>query len=189
MGPSLYKYSDRPTACKLFASERDRWNHRLIDRFRTRATIGCGEWLVILLFLCCLTGCGGDNVPKNIPIHGSVTFQGKPLIGGEILYAPVDENQGRQAHGKIQGDGTFTLGTTETIKGVIPGKYRVSIRGQDPVAQSTGSNKKAKSKTAARSQTGQKPLIPEKYADPQQSGLTDDVTESHSGFTKFELTE
>ena len=167
-------------------------NSRLSTRPSTSWKSYRRRWLLFLVFTSIAPGCGQGGVPKNIPIRGLVSYQGKPLNGGDVLYAPVDEKQGRPAYGKIQGDGTFTVRTTEQISGVIPGKYRISIRAAEPVAgQPTASGKTARSKTATKSrgEQKQKPLIPERYSDPQRSGLTDEVTASHSRYVKLELTE
>src|SRR5262249_53206370 len=57
-------------------------------------------------------------------ISGHVTFQGKPLIDGTIVFTSEDG----KAEGKIAQDGTYK------VEGVKPGKYRVGIKGTKIVA-------------------------------------------------------
>jgi hypothetical protein len=82
---------------------------------------------VVLLSSC--WGCGsnaGPYVGKTVPVKGKVTYKGKPLTRGEILFEP---DSGREANGNIQPDGTFELSTFKAGDGAIPGKHRVAVSG------------------------------------------------------------
>src|SRR5262245_16358306 len=73
-------------------------------------------------------GCGGsDGKPPEgltVPVKGQVTYKGKPLTGGSIMFEPVDG--GREAHGTIQPDGTFSLSTFRSGDGAVRGVHRVA---------------------------------------------------------------
>ena len=102
------------------------------DRLRTLC------WLSALL-LVCATSC--DRGPRLYPAQGVVRIDGKPLPYGTIQFAPMavgdNVNPGKAAHGTIQPDGTFVLGTERDDDGVLAGPHRVVIftKGADKPAQ------------------------------------------------------
>ena len=61
----------------------------------------------------------------TVPVKGKVTYKGKPLTEGEIVFEP--DNSGREAHGSIQPDGSFELTTFKTGDGAVPGTHRVAV--------------------------------------------------------------
>jgi hypothetical protein len=67
-----------------------------------------------LIFL--LSGCGGGD---GVTVHGSVSFNGKPVEKGYINFHPTDKS-GRSVGGAIT-DGKFS------VKNVIAGKCRVEV--------------------------------------------------------------
>jgi hypothetical protein len=82
----------------------------------------------LVLSLC--WGCGsteGPYVAPTVPVKGKVTYKGKPLTQGEIVFEP--ESAGREAHGGIQSDGTFELTTYKQGDGAVPGTHRVAVTG------------------------------------------------------------
>ncbi|WP_146432031.1 hypothetical protein [Blastopirellula retiformator] len=87
------------------------------------------------LFLLCLLaaiGCGGQQGPRPYPVRGVITFDGKPLTRGTIIFNPVD-----QAHpasrGEIQSDGSYVLSLTAAGDGAIPGEHRVIVNSSTQV--------------------------------------------------------
>ncbi|MGD0039728.1 MAG: hypothetical protein ABSE84_04780 [Isosphaeraceae bacterium] len=91
-------------------------------------TGACWFVLAVVLLSSCW-GCGsnaGPYVGKTVPVKGKVTYKGKPLTRGEILFEP---DSGREANGNIQPDGTFELSTFKAGDGAIPGKHRVAVSG------------------------------------------------------------
>jgi hypothetical protein len=133
-----------------------------------------------------LLGCrGAEDLPPLAPVHGRVTFQGKPLPAGWVIFRP-DVRQGNaaqhEARGLIDAEGNYQLSTpvgTSLRVGVVPGQYRVAVA--DP---------KELDKTAPRKH-GKKPepksLIPLKYSNPDSSGIVVQVTEGASGDYDIEL--
>jgi hypothetical protein len=74
---------------------------------------------------CMLTGCG-ERPPKRAVVSGSVTYQGKPVEFGDIVFQPLSENAGKWfAQGKIVG-GKYSL---DAARGPLAGKNLVQIRG------------------------------------------------------------
>jgi hypothetical protein len=91
-----------------------------------------GVWplvqVAVVLSLC--WGCGsaeGPYVAPTVPVKGTVSYKGKKLTQGEIVFEP--DSAGREAHGSIQPDGTFELTTYKTGDGAVPGTHRVAVTG------------------------------------------------------------
>ncbi|MDO4585008.1 MAG: hypothetical protein Q4D62_12995 [Planctomycetia bacterium] len=124
-----------------------------------------GIWVVIS---CICTGCGDDRVPVT-KVSGHVTYQGKPLPFGTVIFMP----RGKGAdvpRGKIQPDGSFELGTYTENDGSPLGEFDVRIvcnNKQDP----------AKPLTPESEQEPIISLIPRKYSVPGQSGIVITVRE------------
>jgi hypothetical protein len=120
------------------------------------------EWLVLgaLVFtLCC--GCGssdGPYVATTVPVKGKVSYKGKPLTQGEIVFEP--KSAGREAHGNIQPDGTFELTSFKSGDGAIAGTHRVAVSG-----------------------TSKKDGVPVKYQNTSSSKTEVEVAEGKSDYT------
>lgn len=114
--------------------------------------------LVSLAAVLLLAGCGS----RLAPVHGKVTYQGRPVTVGNVLFVP--DAGGPTADGTIQQDGRYSL-ATDGRTGAAPGRYKVMIISMED--------------TAGRLPEERNPLpgllLPEKYADQQRSGLTADV--------------
>ncbi len=72
-------------------------------------------------------GCGRTQPAAPAAVRGSVTFQGRPLAGGVIVFAPDREkgNAGRAASAAIGEDGWYRLAPDAAA--LAPGWYRVAI--------------------------------------------------------------
>ena len=98
--------------------------------FRFQASANGFPWFRTALWLvgaaCCLvwTGCG-PSYPETAEVRGRVTYQGKPLPEGRILFWPPE---GRPAMAEIGPDGSYSLTTFVTGDGAIPGEHRVTIK-------------------------------------------------------------
>lgn len=70
-------------------------------------------------------GCGSSAPPVPSSVRGKVTFQGRPLAGGLVVFTPDRDrgHRGKPVRGAIGADGTFKLDGD----GVPPGWYRVAI--------------------------------------------------------------
>jgi hypothetical protein len=149
-------------------------------------------------------GCGDSSgLARRYPVSGTVNYNGKPLEGGTISFAPAD-GKGRAAGGAIT-EGHYSLTTQDPDDGAIPGKYKVGIlakeadrsrvdlkikKGREGTA--TEKEKKAMAvvfpqKVAARAAAAAKNLIPAKYSSPETSGLVVEVKEQSNTGVDFDL--
>ena len=81
--------------------------------------------LVILLLVClALAGCFGGTTQVIVPAKGRVTYKGKPLPYGQVMFQP---ESGEMARGEIQPDGTYVLSTFAPSDGATVGKNHVRI--------------------------------------------------------------
>jgi hypothetical protein len=87
-------------------------------------------WILALLALFPLAGCGDDGVPTK-RVRGTLTFKGgPPPKEGGILLTPLEAAPGlprREARGEFDTSGKFSLTTFDKGDGIIPGKYAVKI--------------------------------------------------------------
>lgn len=84
--------------------------------------------LLTAVSLGCSDGSGGFN---TAPVHGKVTYQGKPVEGGNITFRPLasadakDNQVGMPATGGVRDDGTYALSTYGAEDGAVVGKAQV----------------------------------------------------------------
>jgi hypothetical protein len=86
------------------------------------------------------SGCG-ENLYETAEVTGRVTCNGKPAVGGYVVFEPIDApektgrpagNPGRIARGIVQEDGSFTLvldprGPELAKEGAFTGPHRISF--------------------------------------------------------------
>ena len=116
-----------------------------------------------LLALALCPGCGSRSAPRTIGVSGRVTYQGKPVTSGTIIFHPLKPAEGspsRPATGQLQSDGTYELSTFSPGDGAVPGEYGISITSL--LSGPTPDNPQAAKVYA----------IPRKYTSPLTSGLT-----------------
>lgn len=133
------------------------------------------------------TGCGSSG-PELVPIRGEVLYNGAPLTDGNIVYLPKESGASRQASGKIQPDGSFVLTTFKNGDGVVPGEYNIVIYAYAPHP----GEPKTREEHEAIARAGQLKrgfIIPERYVNPETSGLSDTVNSDHPGTKRVELTD
>ncbi|QDU78286.1 hypothetical protein Pan97_53710 [Bremerella volcania] len=101
--------------------------------------------LLLLMSLVAAAGCGNEN--ESI-VRGKVTYQGKNLTGGTILFNPIDETQ-PSAHAAIHSDGSYEIKA-------IAGENKVIINWYSEVDPTL--------EPGDPGYTIPKPLIPSKYS-------------------------
>ena len=106
-------------------------------------------------------GCGSKTpAPAAATVRGKVTFNGKPVAGGLVVFTPDPQRggHGKSARAETAADGGFVL-NLDASPHIPAGWYRVSIVAApaipDPASQS--------------------PQFPAKLARPDQSGLEREV--------------
>ena len=82
----------------------------------------------LLLFL--LPGCSSGDGFERIGVSGKVTYQGQPVVKGQIRFVPQPGTKAPVVIEAIR-DGHYA---TKTSGGVPVGTYRVEIRAFDPNA-------------------------------------------------------
>jgi hypothetical protein len=113
-----------------------------------------------------------------VAVRGRVSYRGHAVGRGRIVFAP---DSGRGSHGplaqaEILTDGSYEL-YTGAVPGVAPGWYRVtvvSVEAPAPAAQGPRYS-------VPRS------LLPEKYRDPDLSGLACEVKSGAARVVDFKL--
>ena len=103
-----------------------------------------------------------------------------------MLYNPIDAS-GRRARGVIQSDGTFRLTTIETGDGALTGEYRITVVAYAPHPGEPGRTEPAETVTRVPATIKRGFLIPERYTNPETSGLRDTVNKQHSGYKELIL--
>jgi hypothetical protein len=119
-------------------------------------------------------------MPKLGKVRGKVSYQGKPLDGGRIVFTPVagkGGDTGQSATGVIERDGTYEMTTFSTGDGAILGQHVVTVvvqKGEMPKPDAYSQIKYELPKN----------LAPSKYASPDKSPLRCTVVE---GGTQFDI--
>jgi len=128
-----------------------------------------------LMGLALCLGCGySPDLPPLAKVTGTVTLDGKPLTRGSVQFVP-DESKGitgPPSVGAIGPDGTYTM-TTAGVSGAIVGWHKVAVEARQEVDLSQGSWAPS--------------LIPEKYNNPNASGLTAEVKAGQSNVVDLAL--
>jgi hypothetical protein len=155
-------------------------NCRLVSRF-TAAAIAAA---------CC--GCGGgsdrfkDDRPPVVPAEGTVTYQGQPLDGATVVFVPSNPD-GHAGAAVSDATGRFAISTFPPDPGAVSGNYTVTVTKMNPAAANAPLPENAHDTdlVAIPPQT----LIPARYSDATQSGLTAQVPPEGRTDFKFELTK
>lgn len=117
-----------------------------------------------------VAGCGPSR-PATIPVSGTVTLDGKPAAGAQVMLIP--EDGGRPAEGTTDDSGGFNLRTFEASDGALPGRHAVTVVSR----RISGVNADADGLEGDVAPGGVKVewLVPQRYSDPKTSGLTAEV--------------
>ncbi|MDR3232247.1 MAG: carboxypeptidase-like regulatory domain-containing protein [Planctomycetaceae bacterium] len=83
--------------------------------------------ITLLSLLLAATGCGESSPYKVIFVSGTVTVDGAPMEGVNVIFSPVNPNEGHTAGGVTDAKGNFklTTGGLKIGKGAVAGKYNV----------------------------------------------------------------
>jgi hypothetical protein len=115
------------------------------------------------------TGCPSTSPVAQV--HGKVTLDGKPLAAGGVATIP---SGGRGAGGIIK-NGEFKLSTFGKDDGALIGSHKVAVIAREQ-AQGAGPEAKAG-----------KLLVPERYTNPDTSGLSIEVKSGEVNAPTLEL--
>ena len=146
--------------------------------------------VVVPLMLVGLSGCGKAPGPKAVvekvvPVAGTLTYKGQPLEYFQVTFLPVDGR--RPAIGVTDAAGKFKLGTNKAGDGAPPGASKVAIVFVGPPSNDPPGQEKQIEDPALLPQP--KIKIPDKYNNPETSGLTQDIPKSGLPNLKIDLVE
>lgn len=134
-----------------------------------------------------LAGCG-SGLPGTVPVSGTVTLDGTPVEGAAVLFQP--DTPGPAARAVTDASGNFALSTFTGPDGALPGMYKVSVTKMEsvpgvvvppaapaaPAATESGlPDQSMLSGPGAGPSKAPKSLLPPKYSNPSQSGITAEV--------------
>lgn len=117
-------------------------------------------------------GCGSKTPPGPATVRGKVTFNGRPVAGGLVVFTPDPQRggSGKPARSETAADGSFSLTLGDSLE-IPPGWYRVSLAPApampDPLSASTA------------------PSFPAKLARPDMSGIEREVRAGHNHVFEF----
>lgn len=137
------------------------------------------NFIVILIcvgFLTALSGCGPKH-SATASVGGRVTYQGKPVVTGQIMFLP---EHGRPAVGSIGPDGSYTLTTFEPGDGALLGRCRVTIDARRVIGELAPEGTEDAGGIYVPPRVEQ--LVPEKYSRPETSALTVEVKPGENVF-------
>mgnify|MGYP001333918369 CR=1 FL=1 len=133
-----------------------------------------------ILFGC--FGCGqSSDLPEIASAKGVVKFKGKPLPQANILFIP---DSGPVASGVTDEQGNFTL-MTQGHRGAKIGNHRVTI--QAIVLKDGVKGTAVDPESGAERSVETVSVVPEKYGNPYQSGLTATVASGGPNEFLFEI--
>jgi hypothetical protein len=156
----------------------------------------------VILFLgiggfAALSGCGESGIKyEHAKVHGKVSYKGKPLTFGTVLFMPVEspkEGPMQPASGPINTDGTYEL-TSQSSPGAILGEHKVAVIAVDgaQLALAPGAAKDGIQAPVAATKGSKelqlKSTVPKKYSDPMSTPLTRKVV-SGENTIDIELTD
>ena len=138
------------------------------------------------------SGCGRKDKP--IPVRGTVTLDGQPVVGAAVNFIPEGGN-GVPAYALTKEGGAFDLTTTSLGDGALAGNYVVTITWEEPHPpvfrpKEGGLSKaqlarKLELEEQRRKKMAHQVNIPEVYGNPAQTPLRQKVPPS--GKVEFNL--
>ncbi|HTK77536.1 MAG TPA: hypothetical protein VL371_19885 [Gemmataceae bacterium] len=118
------------------------------------------------LLVCLLLGCGAAG-PKTAIVKGTVTYKGKPVPNGTVMFIPAS---GQHATGEIRPDGSYALSSFRPGDGAIPGKYKVVVVAMQDMAGRLPEDRNPLPP----------PIVPNKYSSIATTDLTAEVKEGEN---------
>jgi len=129
------------------------------------------------MLLALASGCEPGSEPLAL-VRGKVSYKGIPLSTGTIVFTPdaLRGTTGPMARSEIQPDGTYIL-QTQGLPGATVGWHRVTVMALEsrPVIGPDGDLITPRS------------LLPEKYRDPELSGLSCQIRGGQENRIDFKL--
>lgn len=124
-----------------------------------------------------------------VKVSGTVTLDGEPVAGAHIRFSP--EGKGTAAFAETDTRGRYQLRTYDPGDGAIPGDYRVSVTKEvteGVVEFNSQQEREEYLKKNGRPNRKVTNALPEKFADPDTSGLAAEISLAGSRRVDLELT-
>ena len=152
--------------------------------------------IVVSIGVAALDGCSKTRIKGLVPAEGTVVFNGAPVEGASVIFAPkkIDpSSQAGSASATTDKNGRFKLTTLDPGDGVFPGDYYVSVTKDrveggvslEDVKRMSNGNKGADQIDAPEQTTIRE--LPAKYADINASGLDVSIPQGGKKDIAFEL--
>jgi hypothetical protein len=150
---------------------------------RLAAAIAAVAWL----------SCAPGDHPPVYPVKGKVTYKGKPITEGSVIYELEGGGDAKgssaagpwagpfRVSGRIEADGTFQLWAFPGVEGMPEGHYKVGISSR------RGRTESAILEAGPNVKKGNQDVLRGRYSDPKTSGLRDEVVRDRPNEPSFEL--
>lgn len=161
----------------------------------------------LLLGIClslAFIGCSGDDRPETARASGKVTLNGVPVVGASVMFQPVAG--GRPGTGITDDNGVYKISSYgQPDDGVAVGEHKVSVvkiagagayalspaESAKPVAAASSTDSLSEIPAATDDEQNVEPeieyLVPQKYQNPETSGLRITVPSGGSSELHLEL--
>ena len=139
-----------------------------------------------------LAGCEPESRrdgPEMVKVTGTLTLDGEPVDGGHIRFSP--EGNGPAAFAETDSRGRYQLRTYDPGDGAIPGNYRISVTKEvteGVVEFESQQEREEYLKKNGRPNRKVTNALPKKFANPDTSGLTAEISLAGSKRVDLELT-
>ncbi len=141
------------------------------------------RYLSVVLILLLANGCGSSKI-ELAPVSGTVMFNGKPLKKGKIVF---ESPNNRPANGLIEDGKIVELYTTKPGDGVPLGSHKIAVFALEVASESITTDPSQSTNKGQNYMGTGKSLIPDKYNDPEQSGLTAEIKAGEENTVTLEL--
>jgi hypothetical protein len=140
--------------------------------------------ILTLLLLPIVIGCGSNNPQGRVSVRGEVTFDGKPLEQGDILFSSIEGSTPMVATGSPIKNGKFSLSAE---KGLIPDQtYSVQFRSVEKIPGSQKIDpRKVDNPRKMKSQI--RSVLPRRYGAESKETVT--ATKKSPNVFQFDLTK
>jgi hypothetical protein len=122
-------------------------------------------WVLAACLFGALTGAGCASRPAVYPVKGRVTFNGRAVSTGTVVFHALDDKL-PLLRGEIRADGSFELTTYRPGDGAPGGKYQVTVHAFTPGKGVEGRD---------ADYQPPRPLVPLKYTRLDQTPLAETV--------------
>jgi hypothetical protein len=128
-----------------------------------------------------IPGCGVSSASSNpIVLWGRVTYNGKPVEDGAVIFMPADRGKSVWGAGHINPDGRFSLSAYLKDTPLEPGRYDIFFRPPGPklVRSPRRADRTEEEQELKNAEVTQPELapsgfpIPERFTDQKTSGLS-----------------